>query len=724
MSASSQTTKVSIRNQTSREQESEESRSESPSNDDTNESKSLASKSIGTNESKSDARYNSSESDDDDDAVLKFDFVSDARSQSSKSVPSAMERSTDRLYDESRIEVIDHHSVNSDGNSVFSTGRVFENETLRLHDYALQQLTTNHSTSAPPSPPSSPAPSPPNEDISSPVSFPSEPSKTSTGKQSSTWRGNHSHHSQDETLQQLNTAATFAELQPASPIMSSPSLSILKNSKTPPTSRSNPSTPKLSTRSSNATTSTPHKVSSPIDQANVMLENLVKDTQDKLWLSTTPQTPTSILRYGRENFVMKDVTFMDMREQLTDQALKVDCLESTLESIRIREDKLLSRGEMLQDFLSDLLDQSENMNMDTEKEAKKVERRLGRLEERLLCNEIETQHLSLRVYAVEEETEAIAEEDYNRALSEIYEEQVKQQQRIERQEQREQGVDAILGRTATVERRRSPGRQSPSLLSASRRSSSSRRGRRLVVDDSDLSSLDAGHDGSLLVLDGYSSNPDVENNTSEFAVDGYSRQQSRKSRNSRYSRDDQSVPYESTRPQPKPHKKSYNHHPHRRRPRPRRDYDMNQLLRNASLDERSIEYEMGLAMFGTLDHSSSAESQMSHTHHHSSHVHINISSTTTASGTSPSHPIRCNSLDAYEHMRDEYRMGLGVSSFHQQHSGVGIVGGVGSDDAASHQSYSSAGEYTAMDMHSLEGDGLDWVKMSARQFEVQQTYRQ
>jgi hypothetical protein len=196
----------------------------------------------------------------------------------------------------------------------------------------------------------------------------------------------------------------------------------------------------------------------------------------------------------------------------------------------------------------------------------------------------------------------------------------------------------------------------------------------------------------MVALDGYNSSPDL----SEYALDGHSPPTSQSSRNRRSGRkshnganrmrvsnDDYNIHYQPTHPQPKP--KSYNHHP-RRRHRPSRDYDMNRLLRNASLDERSIEYEMGLAMFGTLELEGSSS---------------NVSN---GSGGTPNRPIRCNSMDAYEQMRNEYQ--LGVSSLHD-------------DTSHSENGYSSLGEYD-MSLHSLEGeDGLDWVKMSARQFEVQ-----
>ena len=98
-------------------------------------------------------------------------------------------------------------------------------------------------------------------------------------------------------------------------------------------------------------------------------------------------------------------------------------------------------------------------------------------------------------------------------------------------------------------------------------------------------------------------------------------------------------------------------------------YDMNQLLKFASVDERSIEYEMGKAMFGTLlDHSEPTNSSHFKASNH-----------------------KGNSLDLYERMRSE----LGVSPAHDDtsHSGDG---------------YSSVGD-GFMDAASLEGFDLDFV---------------
>jgi hypothetical protein len=584
---------------------------------DTNETKSLA-----TNESKGGGRFQRSESDDDDDEVLKFGFLnSDSRSQSSKSVPASMDRSAVRLYDEAHIEVIDHRSVTSEGTSVFSAGKAFENETARLQDYVMNRLVTS----------------------------PSLPPLGPMGLSSESLRSNGS-----PSVQPIDTASTFGDLYPAEPIMSSPSMSagILKNSRLSPSSA-----PRLSTRSSNATDSiiTNRKLPPPIYQATAIFDSL---DEDAITISPT----RSRGKYGRENFDKKDATFMDIREQVADQVLKVNCLESTIESIRIREDKLLSRGMMLQDFLSDLLDQSQSISMDCEQQTQKVQRRLVNLEERLLCGEIRTQHLSLGVYALENETEVIADEDYKRELSNIIEHQAKQKRREKKHYHK---LDVILGRTATVPRVRS-GRFS----------------------DSDLSSVGGGYDTSMLALDGYNSSPDGEN-SSEFALDGYSPPTSRSGRNRRSrkshigpSRMSRNVHHQPTHQQRKP--KSYNHHP-RRCNIPSREYDMNRLLLNASMDERSIEYEMGLAMFGTLD------------------LGDNVSHHSSGGGGNPSRPIRCNSMDAYEQMRSEYQMG--VVSLHD-------------DTSYSENGYSSAGDYE-MSLHSLEGDGLDWVKMSARQFEVQ-----
>ena len=220
---------------------------------------------------------------------------------------------------------------------------------------------------------------------------------------------------------------------------------------------------------------------------------------------------------------------MERREQMNDNAVKVDCLEATLESIRIREDKLLSRGEMLQDFLSDLLDQSENLTLEAERNAEKVQRRLGNLEERLLLNEIQAQHLTLGVFAVEEEVETMAEEEYNKELDSIILDGPERQERnyyqveedfANQQEERRrrkkksnsssnyQGLDEILDRAAKQERMR----------------------RRQVLDDSDVSTAmdDSRYDESLVALDGYNSSPDTEL-TSERAMGGsYNSRRSRK----------------------------------------------------------------------------------------------------------------------------------------------------------------------------------------------------
>jgi hypothetical protein len=112
---------------------------------------------------------------------------------------------------------------------------------------------------------------------------------------------------------------------------------------------------------------------------------------------------------------------------------------------------------------------------------------------------------------------------------------------------------------------------------------------------------------------------------------------------------------------------------------------MNQLLRKASLDERSIEYEMGLALFGSSDHHSSNGNSTSGNY---------------------SSPIQCNSIDAYERMRTEFQSGITSSSFSHEDISVGIV---------SEGGYSSPGDFH-MEMSSLEGD-MDWVKMSAKKLE-------
>ena len=71
---------------------------------------------------------------------------------------------------------------------------------------------------------------------------------------------------------------------------------------------------------------------------------------------------------------------------------------------------------------------------------------------------------------------------------------------------------------------------------------------------------------------------------------------------------------------------------------------MSQLLRNASLDERSIEYEMGLAMFGTLDEKESVD-----------------------------YVSRSNSMDAYERMRSDYQHHIGISAFSHDDISVGVI---------------------------------------------------
>jgi len=338
---------------------------------------------------------------------------------------------------------------------------------------------------------------------------------------------------------------------------------------------------------------------------------------------------------GSENCSPKNMTYLELQEQLTDQALKVDCLETTLESIKNREDKLLSRGMMLQDFLSDLVDQSEGIKMDTETHAKRVERRLGTLEERILCSEIESQHLTLRVYAIEEETEEMAEEDYKRELCQIIEKQVKEREEFDR-------LDEAINRSGALERMR--------------------RGRLPETRSSD------DYDESIAALDGYNSNDGIDV-ISDLALDGY----------------------------PSPHVSKRNDYNYQsadiHRKNSHRDYDMSQLLRNASLDERSIEYEMGLAMFGTLENS-----ELPPTAHDSG-----------KKNNGRSLP-RSNSMDAYERMRSEYQMAIPISTSPMVSS---------QDDASAYSGYSSAGEM--LEMSSVEGFDLDWVKLSAQHLEVRQT---
>ena len=233
---------------------------------------------------------------------------------------------------------------------------------------------------------------------------------------------------------------------------------------------------------------------------------------------------------GNENSVSgQELTFMELRENLNNQALKIDCFEQALQSISIREDKLLSRGEMLQNFLTDLVNQSATMNMvDNEKQTQKIQCRLGGLEERVVCSEIELQHLKLRLYALEEELQVEEESSYNRELSNIVKSNISQ----------------LAEEFATF--------NNASDLSAMKTQQ---------MHHHTSSRFDIA-DSSMIALDCFSSS-DVQDSISEHALDGYSSHQIM-----------ESSPYEHVARNTKPSE--------------------------VEIDEYSVEYELGLAMWGTL----------------------------------------------------------------------------------------------------------------------------